>query len=67
MESHEEPGADEIAVNAGRMNQRNQSGIADTADEALLQVIDRKAEEFREVEEILRHACVLSARTRCTS
>jgi hypothetical protein len=57
------PRAHEITINAGRMNQRHQSGIADTADEALLQVIDRKAEEVREVEEILRHV-VLSARTR---
>ena len=48
-------GAYEIAVDAGGMDQRNERGVTDAADKAVLQVVYRETEQFREIEEIFRH------------
>ena len=38
------------------MNERDDGGVADPADAAMLQVVDRQAQQIGEVEEIFRHA-----------
>ncbi len=56
-------GADEVAIDAGGVNQGDDGGIANPPDTTMFQVVDRQAEEFREVEEIFRHD-LAQARTR---
>ena len=43
------------AVNARGVNERNNGGVADAADAPVLQVVNRQAQQFREVEEMFRH------------
>ena len=45
----------QVAVDAGRMNQRNDGGVFDDAESAPLQVIDLEAQQFGEVQDLIRH------------
>ena len=58
---HREPGpvaADEVAVDAYRVDKRDQGGVLDAANGVTLKVVDLKAEQLGEEEEALRH-CIL--------
>src|SRR6185437_11592141 len=45
------PGADEIAIDANGVNERDDGGVFERTDEAALQVVDFLAEEFGEIED----------------
>ncbi len=57
-----EPGgaaADQETIDAGSVDQRDQGGVLDAADAPALQVEDRHAQQFGEIEELVRHPNVL--------
>src|ERR1700719_3938964 len=53
-----EPGgacADEIAVHAERICQRDDSTVADTAETAAFEVVDRQSQQFGKKQQAFRH------------
>ena len=55
MVSQASRAADQEAVDAGGVDQRNHSGVLDPADAAALEVEHRHGQQFREKKEIVRH------------
>jgi hypothetical protein len=47
--------ADQEAVHAGGINQRDNRGVFDQAETAALQIIDPEAQQFGKKEEVVRH------------